>query len=53
MVEEGPRLPPGDQRQQGHEGLRAQAIAAGIPTYLIASEMAEPRRLKEGDARLR
>jgi hypothetical protein len=29
------------------------AIAAGIPTNLIDSERPEPRRLKEGDARLR
>ncbi len=29
------------------------AIAACIPTHLIASEAAEPKRLQTGDARLR
>jgi hypothetical protein len=29
-----------------------RAIEAGIPTYLIDSEKAEPRRLREGDGRL-
>jgi hypothetical protein len=29
-----------------------RAIAAGIPTYLIDSERAEPKRLRAGDARL-
>jgi hypothetical protein len=29
-----------------------RAIEAGIPTYLIDSEAAEPRRLREGDAKL-
>jgi hypothetical protein len=30
-----------------------RAIAAGIPTYLIDSKEARPRRLRAGDARLR
>jgi hypothetical protein len=29
-----------------------RAIKAGIPTYLIDSDKAEPRRLREGDGRL-
>jgi hypothetical protein len=37
----------------GTKDCARRAIAAGIPTYLIASDMAEPRRLVAGDARLR
>lgn len=38
---------------KGTKDCARRAIAAGIPTYRIASETAEPRRLKMGDARLR
>ena len=39
-------------RGKGPKDLARQAIMAGIPTYLIASEAAEPKRLKEGDGKL-
>ncbi|QEH36470.1 hypothetical protein OJF2_50340 [Aquisphaera giovannonii] len=38
---------------KGTKDCSRRAIAAGIPTYLIASEAAEPKRLAAGDARLR
>jgi hypothetical protein len=38
---------------RGTNDCARRAIAAGIPTYLIDSERAEPKRLREGDARLR
>ena len=38
---------------KGTKDCARRAIAAGIPTYLIASEAAEPKRLVPGDARLR
>jgi hypothetical protein len=38
---------------KGTKDCARRAIAAGIPTYLIDSERAEPRRLKAGDVRLR
>ena len=38
---------------KGTKDCVRRAIAAGIPTYLIASEAAEPKRFKTGDARLR
>lgn len=38
---------------KGTKDCARQAIAAGIPTYLIDSERAEPKRLLAGDARLR
>jgi hypothetical protein len=37
---------------QGVKDCARQAIAAGIPTYLIDSERAVPRRLRGGDALL-
>ena len=37
----------------GTKDCARRAIAAGIPTYLINSEAAEPRRIRAGDARLR
>jgi hypothetical protein len=37
---------------RGTKDCVRQAIAAGIPVYLIDSEKAVPRRLKEGDDRL-
>jgi len=37
---------------KGTKDCARRAIAAGIPTYLIDSERGEPRRLREGDARL-
>jgi hypothetical protein len=36
----------------GTKDLARQALAAGVPTYLIANEQAVPRRLKEGDSGL-
>jgi hypothetical protein len=36
----------------GTKDLARQALAVGVPTYLIESEAAVPRRLKEGDAEL-
>lgn len=38
---------------KGTKDCARRAIAAGIPTYLINSEAAEPKRLRAGDARLR
>lgn len=38
---------------KGMKDCARRAIAAGIPTYLIDSERAEPRRLRVGDARLK
>lgn len=38
---------------KGTKDCARRAIAAGIPTYLIDSDRAEPKRLKEGDPRLR
>jgi hypothetical protein len=38
---------------KGTKDCARRAIAAGIPTYLINSEAAEPSRLRDGDARLR
>lgn len=38
---------------KGTKDCARRAIAAVIPTYLIASEAAEPKRLQEGDARPR
>jgi hypothetical protein len=37
---------------RGTKDCVRQAIAAGIPTYLIDSEAALPRRLRGGDMRL-
>jgi hypothetical protein len=37
----------------GTKDCARRAIAAGIPTSLIASETAEPKRMVAGDARLR
>jgi hypothetical protein len=37
----------------GCNDLAYQAIAAGVPTFLIDSENGKPRRLTEGDERLR
>src|SRR5262245_28030275 len=37
---------------KGTKDCARRAIAAGIPTYLIDSEAARPRRLRAGDARL-
>jgi hypothetical protein len=36
---------------EGSRDLAQQAIAAGVPTYLIDSEHGNPRRLVAGDAR--
>jgi hypothetical protein len=36
----------------GAKDLARQALAAGVPTYLIADEQAVPNRLEEGDAKL-
>src|SRR3954451_6153310 len=38
---------------KGTKDCARRAIAAGISTYLIASEAAEPKRLQSGDARLK
>jgi hypothetical protein len=38
---------------KGTKDCTRRAIAVGIPTYLIDSERSDPRRLREGDARLR
>jgi len=38
---------------KGTKDCARRAIEAGIPTYLINSNAAEPKRLKAGDARLR
>jgi len=38
---------------KGTKDCARRAIEAGIPTYLIDSDMAEPKRLLAGDARLR
>lgn len=38
---------------KGTKDCARRALAAGIPSYLIASEAAEPKRLAAGDARLR
>jgi hypothetical protein len=38
---------------RGTKDCVRRAIAAEIPTYLIDSEQARPRRLRAGDARLR
>jgi hypothetical protein len=37
----------------GTKDCARQAIEAGIPTYLIDSEKAQPRRIRAGDARLK
>jgi hypothetical protein len=37
---------------KGTRDCARRAIAAGIPTYLIDSDRARPRRLRAGDARL-
>jgi hypothetical protein len=37
----------------GTKNCARRAIRAGIPTYLIDSEGAKPKRLKESDDRLR
>jgi hypothetical protein len=36
----------------GTKDLARQALAAGMPTYLIENEQVVPRRLKKGDSRL-
>ena len=36
----------------GTKDLARQALAAGVPTFLIANEQAVPRRLGEGDSGL-
>lgn len=38
---------------KGTKDCARRVIAAGIPTYLIDSEKAEPKRLRAGDVRLR
>ena len=38
---------------KGTKDCARRAIEAGIPTYLIDSERAEPKRFRAGDARLR
>jgi hypothetical protein len=38
---------------KGTKDCARRAIEAGVPTYLIDSERAEPKRLKEEDSRLR
>ncbi len=38
---------------KGRKHCARRAIEAGIPTYLIDSERAEPKRLRAGDERLR
>ena len=38
---------------KGTKDCARRALAAGIPTYLINTEAAEPKRLQAGDARLR
>jgi hypothetical protein len=40
-------------RSQGTKDCARRAIEVGIPTYLIDSKAARPRRLRAGDARLR
>jgi hypothetical protein len=40
-------------RSRGTKDCVRRAIEAGIPTYLIDSKAARPRRLRAGDARLR
>jgi hypothetical protein len=40
-------------QSRGTKDCARQAIAAGIPTYLVDSEQARPQRLREDDARLR
>jgi hypothetical protein len=37
---------------KGTRDRARRAIAAGLPTHLIDSERAQPRRLRAGDARL-
>ena len=37
---------------KGTKNYVRRAFAAGIPTYLVNSDAAEPRRLLAGDARL-
>jgi hypothetical protein len=36
---------------KGTKDCARRAIAAGIPTYLLASEAAEPKRIVAGDYR--
>jgi hypothetical protein len=40
-------------RSRGIKDCIRRALEAGIPTYLIGSEEAQPRRLRADDARLR
>jgi hypothetical protein len=41
-----------DELDDGSKDLARQAVAAGIPTFLIADERAIPSRLNAGDERL-
>jgi hypothetical protein len=41
------------RQSRGTKDCVRRALAAGIPTYLVDSEEARPRRLRAGDARLR
>jgi hypothetical protein len=41
------------RQSRGTKDCVRRAIEAGIPTYLVDSEEARPRRLRAGDARLR
>jgi hypothetical protein len=41
------------RQSRGTKDCVRRAIEAGIPTYLVDSEKARPRRLRAGDARLR
>jgi hypothetical protein len=41
------------RQSRGTKDCARRAIEAGIPTYLIDSKAARPRRLRAGDARLR
>jgi hypothetical protein len=38
---------------KGTKGCARRAIAASIPTYVIDSEAARPKRLRAGDAKLK
>jgi len=41
------------RQSRGTKDCVRRALEAGIPTYLVDSKEAQPRRLRAGDARLR
>ena len=43
----------GGPLDEGSRDLARQAVAAGVPPYLIDSEEGKPKRRNEGDAILR